>query len=65
MNIYSGVSALVVTDLVWSKDCGNALMDGSAPYYKSLNPTDGEKEVVTVGHNNMPPFYILYYIMKL
>lgn len=65
MNIYSGFQALWIMNGYATPNCQNVLKDGSSPYNKTLYPSDGEKEVETVGHNNMPPFYILYYIMKL
>ena len=65
MNIYSSFQALRIANGIGSPQCNNVLKDGSSPYNKTLYPNDGDKEVETVGHNNMPPFYILYYIMKL
>ena len=65
INIYSGFSVCYNTWLC-CPSCGNVLVDGNGPYDTTLNPNDEkDKELKTQGHENMPPFYILFYIMKL
>ncbi len=46
--------------------CGAMVTDFNGPYLQTGNPQKGANQVkATQAHNNMPPFYILYYIMKL
>jgi microcystin-dependent protein len=65
MSIYSGFNVMRKISLD-GPDCAWVLLDGSLPYAKTTNPIDDKQnEIKTQPHNNMPPFFILYYIMKL
>jgi microcystin-dependent protein len=65
ITIYSGVNVMNRISLD-GPDCAPAIFDTNLPYLNTSNPIDDKKaEIQTQPHNNMPPFYILYYIMKL
>lgn len=64
INTYSGRNALWVMNGFAKAHCSDVLRDGNNPYGTTLIPNDGTKEVETNAHDNMPPFYILYYIMR-
>lgn len=60
------------TDYMWAivlagKECSNVINQVNAPFaYSDNKPIKGDTVVSqNVAHNNMPPFFVLYYIMKL
>ena len=65
ISIFSDFS--VVYDVYLSgPGCTTVLAGNSLPHFATNNPNDeNKKEFVSQGHNNMPPFFITYYIMKL
>lgn len=65
MTVFNGFTLLHKIDLD-NPNCANILLDGNNPYDTTTNPLDAAQNGFTTdAHNNMPPFFILYYIMKL
>ena len=65
ITIYGGVGVINHINLD-GPSCGGAIVDGNQPFLTTSNPIDDKQnEIKPQPHNNMPPFYILYYIMKL
>ena len=65
INTYSGIEVLHEV-MLNGPDCKWPLIDGSSPYFTTLYPNnEKDMEFETQEHNNMPPYFILYYIMKL